>query len=175
MTMQLAIGYLSGEHRKPRGAAGAVLARSGGVTEGDSVSDRPAIPQAVITWSDAELRDDGLPAGAGDPAVGIDGPAAFIPLAGRRPKRFRRGSIDAVMFGALVVMLLGLGGALGKAGTQPNVAWAPRDMAALAAMGRQKAAVVDVDITRLEPAASPAASPVAAATLASTAKPASPN
>lgn len=43
--------------------------------------------------------------------------------------------------------------AVAKVGTQPNSAWAPRDAAALAAVGRGRVAVVDVDITRAEPVA----------------------
>ena len=112
-----------------------------------------------------------MPVGAGDPAVAVEGPPSFRVLDGKRVKRVARTSVDAVMFSVLVAMLLGLAGAVAKVGEQPNTAWAPRDPAALAAIGAGKIGVVDVRITRLDSEVPP----VDAAKLASTAKPASAN
>lgn len=171
MTTQLAIGHLAAGRRNPPGRAARAPARSAPVT--DSMSDRPAIPRAVIDWSDADLGDETLPVGAGDPAAAVDGPPSFLVLPAA--KRVARVSADAVMFSVLVAMLLGLAGAVAKVGEQPNTAWAPRDAVALAAVGG-KVPSVDVKITRVDAVAAPAvAAPGAAATLASTARPTSTN
>ena len=154
MTTQLAIGYLAAGRRNPQGAA--VPSRSAHVTEHDSISDRPAIPQAVITWSDDEVRDVALPVGAGDPAAAVEGPPSFHGLGEKRVKRVARASVDAVMFSVLVAMLLGLAGAVAKVGEQPNTAWAARNPAALAAVGAARVPVVDVHVTRVDSAAAPA-------------------
>ena len=167
MTTQLAIGYLAAGRRNPPGRATPAPARSAPVT--DSMSDRPAIPRAVIDWSDADLRDETLPVGAGDPAAAVDGPPSFLVLPAA--KRVARLSADAVMFSVLVAMLLGLAGAVAKVGEQPNVAWAPRDATALAAVGAARVPVVDVKISRVDAVAEPAV----AATLARAAKPTSTN
>ena len=167
MTTQLAIGYLAAPRRNPPGSAGRAPARSAPLT--DSISDRPAIPRAVIDWSDADLWDEPLPVGAGDPAAAVDGPPSFLVLPAA--KRVARVSADAVLFSVLVAMLLGLAGAVAKVGEQPNVAWAPRDAAALAAVGTAKVPAVDVKITRVEALAEPAA----AATLARAARPTATN
>lgn len=161
MTTQLAIGYLAAGRRNPAGGA------SIPVTDREFI--RPAIPRAVISWSDADLQE--MPVGAGDPAAAIDGPPSFLALPGPRSKRVARLSMDAVMFGVLVVMLLGLAGAVAKVGEQPNTAWAPRDPAALAAIGAGKIGVVEVRITRLDSTMQP----VDEAKVASSAKPASAN
>lgn len=165
MTTQLAIGYLAGGNRNPRRTTSVPVA------DPDSISGRPAIPQAVIEWSDADGQDIRMPVGAGDPAAAVDGPPSFFALPGKRTKRVARLSLDAVMFSVLVAMLLGLAGAVAKVGEQPNTAWAPRDPAALAAIGAGKIGVVEVRITRLEPESQP----VDAAKLASTEKSASSN
>ena len=162
MTTQLAIGYLAGGIRNPQRTPSVPM------IDPDSISGRPAIPQAVIEWSDADGQDIRMPLGAGDPAVAVDGPPSFLALPGPRSKRVARLSVDAVMFSVLVAMLLGLAGAVAKVGEQPNTAWAPRDPAALAAIGAGKIGVVDVRITRLHPVLPP----VDAVKLASTVKPA---
>jgi hypothetical protein len=105
-----------------------------------------------------------------------DGPPSFRVLADKRAKLVARVSVDAVMFGALAVMVLGLAGAVAKVGADPNTAWAPRDpaaLAALAAVGAVKVPVVDVRVTRVDSVAAPAiAEPVGPVTptFASTAK-----
>ena len=146
MATQLAIGYLTTGARNPR-ARPVAQPRSAHVTEHDSISARPAIPQAVISWTSSDLQE-AWPVGAGEPAVAIDGPPPFQPVGEKRPGVVARISVDAVMFGALAVMLVGLAGAVAKAGEQPNVAWAPRDAATLAAVGTAKVPVVDVRIVR---------------------------
>jgi hypothetical protein len=152
MAMQLAIGYRAAGRRNPQGAGTARAYAH--VTEHDSISARPAIPHAVITWSDEEARGASLPVGAGDPAVAVDGPPPFRRF--RRPPARRFASLDAVMFGVLVVMLLGLAGAVAKVGEQPNTAWAARNPVALAAVGATKVPVVEVSTTRVEAEPAPA-------------------
>ena len=165
MTTQLAIGYLAGGYRNFEGTSSAP------VTDALSMSDRPAIPQAVISWSDADGHDIRMPVGAGDPATAVAGPPAFLAVRSKRTKRVARWSVDAAMFGVLLAMVLGLAGAVAKVGEHPNTAWAPRDPAALAAIGAGKIGIVDVRVTRLEPASQP----VDSAKLASTGKSAAPN
>jgi hypothetical protein len=163
MTTQLAIGYLAAGRRNPLRPG--VSSPSVHVCEHDSISGRPAIPQAVIDWSDADLLDRSMPVGAGDPAAAIGGPPSFRVLADKRAKFLARVSVDAVMIGALAVMLIGLAGAVVKVGVEPNTAWAPRDPAALGA-GRVPA--VEVRGTRVDAVAEPVG-PVAGE-LASTTK-----
>jgi hypothetical protein len=173
MTTQLAIGYLAAGRRNPPGHGAPTSAH---VTEHDSISGRPAIPQAVITWTDTEAQHLSLPVGAGDPAAAIDGPPSFRKVSDQRVKRVVRFSVDAVMFSVLVAMLFGLAGAVAKVGEHPNTAWAPRNPAALAAVGAGKVGHVEVSIERFVPAASPVATrPAPEARLASTAKPAATN
>ena len=150
MTTQLAIGYLAAGHRNPYRPTFVQA------TEHGSISGRPAIPQAVISWSDEDLRDVSLPVGAGDPAVAVEVPSSFRVLDERRVKRVLRASMDAVMFSVLVAMLLGLAGAVAKFGDQPNTAWAPRNPAALAAIGAGTVPTVDVRVTRSDPTGAPA-------------------
>lgn len=115
-----------------------------------SVAIRPPIPDTVITWSNADLVTH-LPIGAGDPATAAEGPAGFRVLDARPlATRIERASVDTVLFGVLVVMLLGLGGAIAKSRTDPNTAWAPRDPAAVAAIGKRKIAAVELRVTRLD-------------------------
>ena len=166
MTTQLAIGYLATGHHNPQQPG--VPPTSAHVSEHDSLSDRPAIPQAVIAWSDEDQQDVSLPVGAGDPAAAIDGPPSFRVLGETRAKLLARVSVDAVMIGALAVMLIGLAGAVVKVGQQPNTAWAPRDPAALAALGAVRVPVVEVRVTRVD-AVAESMDPVTA-TFASTGK-----
>ena len=89
MTTQLAIGYLATGRRNSQRPG--VSPTSVHVSEHDSISDRPAIPQAVIAWSDEDLQEVSLPVGAGDPAAAIDGPPPFRVLAGQARKAARPG------------------------------------------------------------------------------------
>jgi hypothetical protein len=176
MTTQLAIGYLAAGRRNPPGHGASPT--SAHVTEHDSISGRPAIPQAVITWTDTEAQGSSLPVGARDPAAAIDGPASFrkVKVSDQRVKRVARFSADAVMFSVLVAMLFGLAGAVAKVGEQPNTAWAPRNPAALAAVGAGKVGHVEVSIERFVPAAAPVATQPSTETKhASSAKPAATN
>ena len=127
MTTQLAVGYLAGPLRNPRRARPPV--EFAAPTEGDSVFDRPAIPQAVITWSDAEAAP---PLGAGDPASAIAGSPAFTVLRDRvhRLARRRPLSLDAVLFSVLVATVAGLASAvLLHSGARSN-AWVSYDTVA---------------------------------------------
>ena len=166
MTTQLAIGYLSTGRRNPQRPGVALTAVH--VSEHDSIDDRPAIPQAVIAWSNQDLQEVSMPVGAGDPAAAIDGPPSVRMLPDKRAKLLARMSVDAVMFGALAVMLLGLAGAVAKVGQDPNTAWAPRDPAALAAVGAVRVPVVEVRVSRVDAVAEPVGR--VAADLASTTK-----
>ncbi len=127
MTTQLAIGYLAAPQHNAAGVRPqtGVAAPAGG----DSVADRPAIPQAVITWSDAEAAP---PVGAGDPASAIAGPPAFTVLRDRvhRLARRRPLTLDAVLFSVLVATLAGLASAvLLQSGARSN-AWVSYDTVA---------------------------------------------
>ncbi len=150
MTTQLSIGTLAAGFRNPQ--RGTCVQ----VTEHASISGRPAIPGTVISWPDAEGDDLSMPVGAGDPATAVDGPASFLAMREKRPNRVTRLTVDAAMLSVLAVMLLGLAGAVAKAGEQPNAAWAPRDPAALAAIGAGKVGVVDLQVVRIEAVATPA-------------------
>ena len=136
MTTQLAIGYLAGARRDSPGAR--LPAGFAAHTGCDSLAARPAIPQAVITWSDAETA----PAvGAGDPASAIAGPPAFTFLRDRshRLARGRPLSLDAVLFSVLVATLAGLASAvLLHSGAQSN-AWVSYET--IAATGAPAASV----------------------------------
>ena len=105
MTTNLAIGYLAGPLRHPPGAR--VPAGFATPTGRDPLSSRPAIPQAVITWTDAEAA---LPVGAGAPAAAIAGAPAFTVLCdrARRRARARLPSLDALLFSVLGATLAGL-------------------------------------------------------------------
>lgn len=156
MTTQLAIGYLAAGRGKGFGPVDA----SGGsgstrVTGRDAMSGRPAIPQAVIDWpddasADVRLPDVRLPVGAGDPAVGVEGPLSFRGLGARERGRISRLSVDATMVGVVAVLLIGLSAAVAKAGGDADVT----------AVNRARTPVVEVRVMRIEPAtALQAASP----------------
>ena len=131
MTNQLAIEHLAGARRNPPfGQPRASLA-----APTDPLWNRPAIPRAVITWSDAEAA---FPAGAGDPASAIAGAPGFAVLRDRvhRVARGRSLTLDAVLFSVLVATLAGLASAvLLHSGAQGD-AWVSYDtVAASAAVG----------------------------------------
>jgi len=109
MTTQLAIGYLAAPRRVPPGAA--MPASFATPTGGDPLSSRPAIPHAVITWSDDEAA---FPVGAGDPAAAIAGPPPFKVLRDRvhRLARAPRLTQDAFLFSLLVATFAGLASAV---------------------------------------------------------------
>ena len=144
MTTQLAIGYLAGTRRNPHAAV--AVPPVAAAVERDPLASRPAIPQAVITWSD----EDALPLGAGDPAVAIDGPPSFAALGDRagRPTRLARLSIDAALFGVVVLALVGLAGAVGFAADDAPGERTLRSTIALEAV-RQRA-TVEVGELRIE-------------------------
>ena len=112
------------------------------------MSTRPAIPQAVIEWSD----DDALPVGAGDPAVAIDGPRPFAVILDGATRRSRPSPVglDAALFSVLVATLAGLVGAVWVASGQPNSEWTSLNAAVLDAAGGGTKATVEVSGLRIE-------------------------
>jgi len=158
MTTQLAIGYLAGPRRHPPGAG--LQAGLPAPTESDSVSTRPAIPQAVITWSDAEAA---LPVGAGDPAAAIAGPPAFTAVRDGAPRLWRRRplSLDALLFSVLVATLAGLAAAVVLHSPASTNAWVSYDT--LAAMPAVRA---NVEVGERRAIESKPASPAPLATAA---------
>jgi len=148
MTMQLAIGYLAASRHSPVIRRDAAFATPAGR---DPMSSRPAIPQAVITWSDAEAAAP--PVGAGDPASAIAGPACFAILRDRshRLARGRPLTLDAVLFSVLVATFAGLASAvLVHSGARSN-AWVSYE--SVAAM---PPASVNVEVNGLRIVQSPA-------------------
>lgn len=145
MTTQLAIGYRAAPSRN---------AATGRPLEPEVVDSRPAIPHAVITWTDEEVA---LPLGAGDPATSIAGPAPFrvLPVPRKQAGRLSRLGVDAVMFGALVAMLVGLAAAVATSAGDPQLAWTPKSSAALLAWVPPRT-VVEVKELRSEPSEAPA-------------------
>jgi len=150
MTNQLAIGYLAGPRRNLPGARSpASFATPSGR---DSLSTRPAIPHAVITWCDDEATP---PVGAGDPASAIAGPPRFTVLRDRvhRLARGRRPTLDAVLFSVLVATLAGLASAVVfHSGARSN-AWVSYDT--VAAM---PSASIHVEVKGVRSLESPASS-----------------
>ena len=148
MAMQLAIGYLAGSRRSRAARPDEAFATP---TGRDPLSSRPAIPQAVITWSDAEAAAP--PVGAGDPASAIAGPARFTTLRDRshRLARGRPLTLDAVLFSVLVATFAGLASAvLLDSGARSN-AWVSYE--SVAAM---PPASVNVEVNGLRIVESPA-------------------
>ena len=154
MTNQLAISYLAAGHR-PRGAA--TPARAAHVTEHDAIDARPAIPQAVVAWTDAEALELRLPAGAGDPATAISGPPSFSALRLRPPRpAWKRRTLDSALLGALGALLIGLAGVVAWQLDQPAHTWTARDTDAstkIALAGRVP--VVELRVIGYEPVATP--------------------
>lgn len=111
MAMPLAIEPPIATVRNPR-ATGAKPRRAAG---GDRMSGRPPIPRGVVTWP-----DDALPAGAGDPAVAIDGPPSFIVLHEAARPEPRRQRVETALFGAMLAAVLGVT-ALGFAGVAKTI------------------------------------------------------
>ena len=168
MATQLAIGYLASRPLLP--GNGAPL-RSAHVTEHDSISSRPPIPQAVVSWPDPVVADDGLPlpVGAGDPATGIDGPPSFRRIGHEgAPRR----DLDGVLLGAVGVLLMVLAVAVAWQLDRPATTWVARDEAPapFGLMGRVP--VVELRILCFEPVARPASAEEGVIALSSTAKPA---
>ena len=127
MTTQLAIGYLAAGTRKPLCAG--VPAQSAHVTEHDSITSRPAIPQAVISWSSVELQPAPmpLPVGAGDPAADIAGPLSFHAIGSSRAHGWVRNGLDGVLLGVLGVVLMALAVAVAYQLERPDATWMSRD------------------------------------------------
>ena len=151
MTTQLAIGYLV-PARRPRGAAAPASAAH--VTEHDAIDARPAIPQAVVAWTDADLLDPRLPAGAGDPATAISGPPSFSPIRLAPPGDRATRTQDGTLFAALGVLLMALAGAVALELGTPGTTWVARDTgnATLALAGRVPVVEMRVvSVQRVEP------------------------
>jgi len=170
MATQLAIGYLAARRRNSQRPG--VSPTSAHVTEHDSISTRPAIPQAVIAWTDADLQDVSLPVGAGDPAAAVDGPPSFQTLKPwREPSGWMRRAVDGALMGGLGVMLIALAVAVAYQLDRPTTTWISRDAnpSPLALIGRIP--VVEMRVLGFDPLATPAvAQHVPAVTLASKAK-----
>ena len=168
MATQLAIGYLATRPLLPGNGA---PARSAHVTEHDSISSRPPIPQAVVSWPDSAVAGDGppLPVGAGDPATGIDGPPSFRRIV---QERAIRRDLDGMLIGAVGVLLMALAVAVTWQLDRPATTWVARDAAPapFALMGRVP--VVEMRILGFEPVASPASAEEGMVALSATAKPA---
>lgn len=86
------------------------------------------------------------PPGAGDPAVGMGGPARFIPVVRARKRNFRYGLVDAlVTFVAMALLTVVLAGML------------------VEVRGAASAHVAEVGVTNVAPAVPHVAAPSAAA------------
>ena len=148
MTTQLAIGYLA----TPRRRAPAARTREDFAAPAgrDPLSNRPAIPQAVITWSDAEAA---LPVGAGDPASSIAGAPRFTVLRDRSRRRAssaRPRSLDAFLFSVLVATLAGLAAAVVvQSGARDN-AWVSYDTLAASPSLRPSVEVGELRVIAME-------------------------
>jgi hypothetical protein len=127
MATSLAIGYLATPAGNP--VRSHAPARSAHVSEHDSITSRPPIPRAVVTWPDPD-----------DACVSMR----------------RRSSLDGVLIGVLAALLSVLAGAVAWQFDRPAAAWVAHDQSPppLALLG--KIPVVEMRVLGLQPLATPA-------------------